>query len=116
MYVRLDAYVCMYMCVCVCVCTYIYIYTHTYIREFDVNVIRVLFCLVLDGILLLVIIQHFTKKNPVCLNILKSQICSFLFSLCLKEYSNWPSLSTERFFVPPYFRFSYISVAKSFLI
>jgi hypothetical protein len=43
-------------CICVCVyayvrlCMYMYIYIHTYIREFDVNVISGLLCLVIDGI------------------------------------------------------------------
>jgi hypothetical protein len=69
--------VCMYLCVCVCVCThththiyiyiYIYIYTYTYICEFDVNEIRGLFCLVLDGILLLVVIQTAFHEEEFCL-------------------------------------------------
>ena len=115
-------YIYIYMCVCVCVCVYIYIYVcvcvcvYIYICEFDVNVIKGLLCLMIDRILLLVIIQIAFHEEEFCLNILKSQICSFLFSFCMKEYSNWPSLTTDRFFLPPYFQCSYISVAKSFLI
>jgi hypothetical protein len=53
--------VCMYMCVCVCVCMYIYV------CEFDVNVIRGLFYLVIDGILLVVIMQITFHEEEFCL-------------------------------------------------
>jgi len=65
--------VCTTGCICVCMCIYIYvcvcvyIYIYTYICEFDVNVIRGFLCLVIDGILLLVIIQIAFHEEEFCL-------------------------------------------------
>jgi hypothetical protein len=59
--------VCVCVCVSVCVCLYIHIYIYISICEFDVNVIKGFLCLVIDGTLLLIIIQIAFHEEEFCL-------------------------------------------------